>query len=241
MSQAYELYYWPGLQGRGELVRLLLEDAGADYTDVARLPEAKGGGARAIVRILKSAGGLLPLAPPVLKCGELLIAQTGAICHFLAPRLGLVPADEASRCAALQLQLTIADLVSEVHDTHHPIASGLYFEDQREEAKKRAAIFVADRMPKFLGYFERVLDRNGGTLLASGFSYPDLSLFQVMEGLAYAFPRGLSRIEATLPKVMAARAAVAARPRIAAYLASERRLPFNETGIFRRYPELDPP
>jgi glutathione S-transferase len=236
----YELYYWPGLQGRGEFVRLLFEDAGVDYTDVARLPEEEGGGARAVVRILKSDSRLPPLAPPVLKHGELLFAQAANICHYLAPRLGLVPSDEPARCAALQHQLTIADVVAEVHDTHHPIASGLYYEDQREEAKKRSAIFLADRLPKFLGYFERVLEHNGGWLLASGFSYPDLSLFQLVEGLAYAFPKGFGRAQATLPRVTALRDRVAARERIAAYLASERRLPFNETGIFRRYPELDP-
>src|SRR5687767_12890133 len=136
----YELYYWPTIQGRGEFVRLAFEEAGAAYVDVARLPASEGGGAAAIVALLRAEGpGLAPFAPPFVKAGDLVVAQTAAILQFLAPRLGLVPDDEAARVGAHQLQLTLADLVGEVHDTHHPIAVDEYYEDQKPEARRRAA------------------------------------------------------------------------------------------------------
>lgn len=235
----YELYYWPGIQGRGEFIRLALEDAGARYVDVAR----GDGGVKAIARVLRGEGfeGPAPFAPPVLKHGPLVIAQVANILHYLAPRIGLAPSGEAAQHHALQLQLTIVDLVAEVHDTHHPVSTALYYEDQKPEARRRAASFVSQRVPKFLGYFERALDRNGegAHLLGDALSYVDLSLFQVVEGLRYAFPRAMALAEPTVPKVVALRDRVAERPRLASYLASPRRLAFNESGIFRRYPELD--
>jgi glutathione S-transferase len=184
-----------------------------------------------------------PFAPPYLKAGELLIAQTANILFYLGPHLDLAPADEAGRLWAHQLQLTIADLVDEVHDTHHPIASSLYYEDQRPEAKRRTADFLTSRAPKYLGYFENVLIRNkagGEYLVGVKLIYPDLSLFQVVAGLRYAFPRAMARLAPKYQRVVALHERVAARPRIAAYLASNRRIPFNEHGIFRHYPELDP-
>jgi glutathione S-transferase len=240
----YELYYWPGIQGRGEFVRLLLEDSGADYVDVARLPEAQGGGVRAIMRFLKgSEAGALPFAPPFLKAGELVIAQTANILSFLAPRLQAAPDYEAQRLDAHQIQLTIADFVSEIHDTHHPIAAGLYYDDQKPEAMRRSSQFVENRLPKYLGYLERVLERNkaseGTWLVGSDCTYVDLSAFQLVEGLTYAFPRALKAIAPDLPRLTALRDRVAKRPRLSAYLASARRIPFNEQGIFRHYPELD--
>ncbi len=243
-GEPWELYYWPNIQGRGELIRLALEDAGARYIDVARLSKKEGGGIQALLAILgREASPVTPFAPPILKVGRLVLSQTSNILQVIAPRLGLVPKDEASRIAAHQLQLTIADFLSEVHETHHPIATALYYEDQKPEAKKRARHFAEDRIPKFLGYFERVLAANrkskGRYAVGRAASYVDLSLFQIMLGLAYAFPRALGRIEKKLPLLMALRDRVAARPRLAAYLASERRLGWNEDDLFRRYPELD--
>jgi glutathione S-transferase len=236
----YELYYWPSIQGRGEFVRLALEDAGADYVDVAR----EAGGMRAMMRFLDGKEpGLLPFAPPFLKYGKLVIAQTANILAWLGPRLSLVRRDEASRLAAQELQLTIADLVAEVHDTHHPIATSLYYEDQRREARRRAPLFLRERVPKFLGYFEEVLARKGRGggkhLVGARHSYVDLSLFQIVQGLRYAFPRSMARIERKHPRVVAVNDRVAFRPRISRYLASDRRIPFNADGIFRHYPELD--
>ena len=237
----YDLFYWPGIQGRGEFVRLALEEAGAPYVDVARLPERDGGGIKAMMKVMHGAKGTLePFAPPFLRAGDLLIAQTANILLFLGPRLDLVPTDEARRLEAHQLQLTIADFAVEVHDTHHPIASSLYYEDQKAEAKRRTEIFRAERIPKFLGYFERVLDRNeAGHFVGSRLSYVDLSMFQVMVGLAYAFPHTMKAFESKVPGLVKLRDHVKARPRIAAYLASERRIPFNKEGIFRHYAELD--
>lgn len=236
-----ELYYWPGIQGRGELVRLALEAAGADYVDVARLPATKGGGVAAMQKLMaKGAAGLEPFAPPFLKQGDLVIAQTANILLYLGPRLGLVPEGDAARFGANQLQLTISDLVAEAHDTHHPISTGLYYEDQKPEARRRATAFVRERMPKFLGYLERVLVHNGGRhLVGDALSYVDLSAFQVIEGLSYAFPRAMAGLAPQIPKLCALRDHVTTRPRVAQYLGSKRRLPFNESGIFRRYPELD--
>jgi glutathione S-transferase len=239
-DKAYELFYWPTIQGRGEFVRLALEEAAAPYVDVARLPEKEGGGVKALMKVMRTAGRLEPFAPPFLRAGDLVIAQTANILQFLAPRLDLVPAEEARRLEAHQLQLTIADLASEAHDTHHPIAASLYYEDQKAEAKRRAPIFRAERIPKFLGYFERVLDRNKtGHLIGDRISYVDLSMFQMMVGLEYAFPRAMAAFQSKIPGLVELREEVAARPRIAAYLASDRRIAFNEEGLFRHYRELD--
>ena len=235
----YELYYWSSIQGRGEYVRLALEEARQPYVDVAR---TKGGEARMFALLGNDRLERPPFAPPCLKAGHLLIAQTANILLFLGERHGLAPKREAGRLWTHQLQLTLADLVVEVHDTHHPISGGLYYEDQRREAKRRASDFVANRLPKFLGYFERVLDSNPsgpGHLVGARVTYADLSLFQVVAGLLYAFPKAMARSARKNPHVMALHAQVAARPRIAAYLASVRRLPFNQDGIFRHYPELD--
>ncbi|MBI2090635.1 MAG: glutathione S-transferase [Deltaproteobacteria bacterium] len=237
----YELYYWPDIQGRGEFVRLALEEAGADYVDVARLP--KRGGIPALMRFLESHRvEHPPFAPPFLRAGKLVIGQTANILLFLGPRLGLVPKNEASQLWAHQLQLTIADWVSEVHDTHHPISGGLYYEEQKREAKRRAADFTAERLPKFLDYFEQVLKchpRGTDYLLGKAVSYVDLSIFQMIAGLRYAFPRAMARLETKHPRLVALHGRVSARSRIAAYLKSPRRLPFNQQGIFRHYPELD--
>jgi len=236
----YELYYWPTIQGRGEFVRLALEEAGADYVDVARKP-GKSGGVPAMMRFLDGVRVKYPpFAPPFLKAGNLLIGQTANILLFLGPRHGLAPRGEAARLWTNQLQLTISDFVVEIHDTHHPIAPGLYFEDQRAAAKRRAADFLKARAPKFLHYFERVLERSGGHyLLGRTLTYADLSLFQVADGLRYAFPKAMRRLERKIPRVVGLHDRVAARPRIAAYLASEQRIAFNQSGIFRYYPELD--
>jgi glutathione S-transferase len=239
-STRYELFYWPTIQGRGELVRLALEEGGASYVDVARLPEADGGGEAALLELLRDHGaGPAPFAAPILRVGSLVLAQTAAILDFLAPRLGLLPADEAARHHALQLQLTIADALTEVHDVHHPIALSLYYEDQREEARRRARHLVAERLPRFVGHFERVLAGSDGHHLLGAPSYVDLSLFQLIRGLEYAFPRAMAGLAADHPRCLALADRVAARPRIAAYLASPRRIPFNQDGIFRHYPELD--
>jgi glutathione S-transferase len=235
----YELYYWSGIQGRGEFVRLALEQAGADYVDVSRGP----GGEDAMMRLMQAGGTTrLAFAPPFLKAGDLMIGQTAAILAYLGAHHSLAPSDEAGQLWAGQLQLTIADLVDEAHDTHHPIASTLYYEDQRAEALTRAGDFRRARMPKYLGYFENVLARNSsgsGFLIGTELSYPDLSLFQIVAGLRYAFPRRMAALGAQYPRLAALHDAVVARPRIAAYLASDRRIPFNQYGIFRHYPELD--
>ena len=235
----YELYYWSEIQGRGEFVRLALEDAGADYVDVCRQPD----GEAAMPRLMQDeAIARPPFAPPFLKAGNLLIAQTANILAYLGAHHGLAPRDEAGALWAQQLQLTIADFVVEIHDTHHPIGSGLYYEDQREEAKRRSVDFLKNRAPKYLGYFEHVLERNpdgNGHLIGDTVTYPDLSLFQIVAGLRYAFPRAMARLENQHPRVVALHGKMSERPRIAAYLASERRIPFNELGIFRHYKELD--
>lgn len=236
----YELYYWAEIQGRGEFVRLALEDAGAGYVDVARLPKR---GMAAMMRFLESSSVKHPpFAPPFLKAGKLVIAQTANILLYLGPRFRLVPKDEAGRLRAHQLQLTIADWVGEVHDTHHPISGGLYYEEQKREAKRRAADFRDNRLPKFLDYFEKILKGNSkGTnyLLGRTVSYVDLSMFQMIAGLRYAFPLRMAKLKPKYRRVVALHDKVAARPRLAAYLSSPRRLPFNQEGIFRHYPELD--
>ena len=239
----YRLYYWPHIQGRGEYVRLTLEEGGADYVDVGRLPESEGGGRPGVARMLETAAdGRTPFAPPILKAGKLLISQTANILQYLGPRLGLAPKAEAGRLWAHQLQLVLADFVVEAHDTHHPVAKSLYYEEQKPEALRRSENFRALRLPKFLGYFERLLETHpdgGRHLVGNALSYVDLSLFQVIAGLEYAFPKAMQGLSPKHPRLMALHRTVGERPRIAAYLASDRRLPFNQHGLFRHYPELD--
>ncbi len=234
----YELYYWPDIQGRGEFVRLALEEAGASYVDDAR--QGKRGMA-AMMRILGDKRSRRPpFAPPFLRAGRTVIAQTANILHFLGPRLKLAPRDEAGRLWAHQLQLTITDLVVEIHDTHHPVTSWLYYEEQKPAAKRRTRDFWRYRVPKFLGYFERLLAKSGGDyLLGRNLSYVDLSVFQIVEGLRYAFPKRMKRFERKVPRVVALHARIRRRPRIAAYMASERRIAFSQWGIYRYFKELD--
>jgi glutathione S-transferase len=240
---AYQLYYWPGIQGRGEFVRLALEDAGAAYVDVARQSESEGGGVPALMKLMQ--GPELerpPYAPPFLKDGELVISQTANILQYLGPKIGLAPADEAGRLWAHQLQLLVTDFVKEAHDTHHPLGSSLYYEEQKPESLRYSQNFLSLRLPKYLGYFERVLERNakGPEYMVGGAAtYVDTSMFQIVEGMRYAFPKAMAKAEAAVPKLVALHGRVARRPRLAAYLASSRRIAFNEKGIFRKYPELD--
>lgn len=236
----YELYYWPTIQGRGEFVRLALEDAGADYVDVGNASDA---GITEITDFLDGESTLHPpFAPPFLKAGEVIVSHVANILQFLGPRLALVPEDEATRLWAHGLQLTVTDFVAEIHDVHHPISSDEYYEDQKGVARQRAEAFHEARLPRFLDYFERVLELNpdsGDCLVGGEHSYVDLSLFQVVSGLRYAFPRAMESLAPRYPGIAALASRIARRERIADYLSSERRLPFNENGLFRHYPELD--
>ncbi|MBR0825987.1 glutathione S-transferase [Bradyrhizobium manausense] len=231
----YELYYWPEIQGRGEYVRLALEEAGAAYVDVAR-----GSRGTAAMMKLMDGRGTPPFAPPFLKAGKLVIGQTANILLYLGARHGLAPKTEGGKLWVHQLQLTIADFVLEVHDTHHPLGPSLYYEDARPAAKKRTAEFWDERVPKYLGYFEGLLESNGGAYVTGRkLTYVDLSLFQIVAGLRYAFPKRMKAFESDITGLVGLHDRVAARPNIKAYLASERRIAFNEQGIFRRYKELD--
>jgi glutathione S-transferase len=237
----YELFYWPEIQGRGEFVRLALEDSGAAYDDVARSKAGKSDGlARMLAMMEGERDKRPPFAPPFLKAGKLVIAQVANILFYLGPRLKLSPREEAGRLWLHQLQLTVTDFVKEIHDTHHPIATGLYYEDQKPQAKQFTQHFLKDRASKYLGYFDTALKKSGGPfVLGRKISYVDLSLFQLIAGLRYAFPEAMQRIEKKAPRVVAVHDKVIARPRIEAYLNSDRRLAFNEMGIFRHYAELD--
>jgi glutathione S-transferase len=239
----YELYYWPGIQGRGEYVRLALEEGGARYVDVALVPVEKGGGVPALMRWLEGDDVQRPsFAPPFLKVGRQLIGQTANILLFLGPRLKLVSRDAAGRLWTHQLQLTIADFVVEIHDVHHPIGSGLYYEQQKSPAKRRAKDFKEERMPKYLGYFERIIERKDGSgpwMVGSRLTYADLSMAQVIAGLRYAFPKASAKVLRGCPRLRELHDAVFDRPRIKRYVASCRRLGFNNDDIFRRYRELD--
>lgn len=239
----YELIYWPGLQGRGEFVRLALEEGGADYTDTALVPESDGGGIPAVMAVLSDeTTHRPPLAPPVLRAGKRLIAQSSNILLFLGGRLNLAPRDEAGKLWAHQLQLTIADFANEIHDSHHPIASSMYYEQQKSAAKRRSKHLLAERVPKFLSYFEQVNARNpqrGNWLVGSKLSYVDLSMAQIVAGLTFAFPKHMRRSLRDFPHLQSIHDRVFARRRIKAYVRSGRRIAFNEFGLFRHYPELD--
>ena len=237
----YTLYYWPGIQGRGEFVRLALEEAGAEYVDIALVSEKEGGGAPAIVRYLQDEGVKRPpFAPPFLKAGRQIIGQTANILMYLGEQHGLAPRDAAGRAWVNELQLTIVDFIVEIHDTHHPLGPSLYYEEQKPEAKKRAAAFLAGRLPKFLDYFERVIERNGSGPWMAGrrLTYVDLSMAQVIAGLRYAFPSATRTALRKRPRLRKLHDAVFARPRLRRYVESGRRLAFNNDDVFRRYPEL---
>lgn len=235
-SSTYRLFYWPSIQGRGEFVRLVLAEAGCEYQDVARLPAEQGGGVAALTRVLRDEQLPQPVfAPPLLQHGSLWLSQVANICLYLARRHALVPDDLAAQHHANQIALTIADWVAEVHDTHHPVEMAARYEDQRQEAARRARFFVNSRIPKFVAYFERALSR-GPWLLGESFSYVDLLAFQVVDGLRFAFPAGMERAES--PRLDALHAAVRGRERVASYLQSPSRIEYSD-GIFRHYPELD--
>ena len=235
----YELYYWPGIQGRGEFVRLAFEEAGQDYRDIALEPD----GGAAIEGFLGSATiERPPFAPPFLRAGDRLIGQTANILLYLGGRLDLAPRDASGKLWTHQLQLTIADFVTEAHDMHHPIGSGLYYEDQKPESKRRARDFIDARLPKFFGYFERVLERNpAGRRWSVGkrLTYVDLSLAEIVAGVRYALPTAGARVLRACPRLQDVHDRVFARPRIARYVKSGRRPKFTEHDLFRHYPELD--
>ncbi|MBO32048.1 MAG: glutathione S-transferase [Rhodospirillaceae bacterium] len=240
---AYQFYYWPHIQGRGEVVRLALEESGADYDDIARQSVEEGGGKEAVLGYLQDQSLVRPpFAPPFLIDGEAIIAQAANILQYLGPKIGLAPASEADRLFAHQIQLTVTDFLMEVHDTHHPIASTLYYEDQKEAAVKRSANFIEYRMPKHMAYYERIITNNqtgSGWLIGDTLTYPDLSMYQIVEGLRYAFPIAFGKIGNAYPNLLNLRDLIAARPNINDYLTSSRRIPFSTMGVFRHYPELD--
>ncbi len=239
----FELYYWPHIQGRGEVVRLALEEAAVGYHDVAREIGEQSDNRKAILNILENTNlERPPFAPPFLIDNGLMIAQAAAILQYLAPKVNLIGTDESDRIFAHQIQLTVTDFLMEVHDTHHPISNALYYEDQIQESKKRSKNFTESRIPKYMSYFEKIISNNpsqSGWLIGENLTYPDLSLFQIAEGLEYAFPQAFSHLINSYTNVSKLRTAVAKRPNIAAYINSERRIPFNTMGIFRYYPELD--
>ncbi len=227
----YDLWYWPSIPGRGEFIRLTLEAAKIPYRDCAR-----DKGANVLASDMRNEIRL-PFAPPYLVAGDLCIAQTANILMFLADRHGLL--ESKDRWFANQLQLTIADVVAEAHNVHHPVSSSLYYRNQKEEAVRASEAFRTERIPKYLGYFEMVLKGSGPWLMGSSWTYPDLSLFQLVEGLDYAFPKQMKSLANTIPLTLNLRETVAELPELSQYLSSKRRLAFNEDGIFRHYPELD--
>lgn len=240
MNTNYTLYYWPEAPGRGEFVRLALEYAAIPYQDIAREPEK---GVAALLDFLQDRTTKHPpFAPPFLGAGDLIIGQTANILLFLGEKHGIAPSDDAGRLWTHQLQLTISDFISEIHDTHHPVAGELYYEEQIDEAKRRTKIFRDSRLPKYLGYFESISSANkndGGLLGGPSVTYADLSMFHVISGLRYAFPNAMQQCEKHYPCLVSLHDRVKALPELAGYLASGRRQPFNQQGIFRYYRELD--
>jgi len=236
----YRLYYWPTIPGRAELARLVLAEARAAYVDVARLPESEGGGfAAERAALSRDDMGTALFAPPLLQHGDLWLSQSTNIALYLARRHALVPDSAAVQHTANQLALTLADLSDEAHDTHHPIAVGQYYEDQKPEALRRASDFVNARLPKFLAHFERCIALSGGPwLLGAPYSYVDLFAFQVMEGLRFAFPQAMQAYQGRIPGLSRIAQTVPTHKHVAAYLNSGARLPFSD-GVFRHYPELD--
>ncbi|MGH6613943.1 glutathione S-transferase [Sphingomonas sp.] len=233
---AYKLWYWPTIQGRGEFVRLALEAAGIEYEDCARGED----GEERLIADMEARKGRAPFAPPYLETDGLVIAQVADILLYLGDRHDLVPSAAADRYWIHQIQLTVTDLVAEVHNVHHPVDMRAYYHDQKPEAARAAKQFRDGRMPKFLGWFEEALTANPGDwLIDDRWTCADTSLFQIVEGLRYMFPRRMAAIEGDYLRLIRLHDQVAQLPGIQAYLKSDRRLAFNREGIFRHYPELD--
>ncbi|MXO84844.1 glutathione S-transferase [Altererythrobacter aurantiacus] len=235
---SYDLWYWPSIQGRGEFVRLFMAAAGIEWRDCAREKDAE-----ALLDDMdeRKEKGFAPYAPPYLVDGDFAIAQVAHIVTWLSEKHDIGAADEADKLHLIQLQLDITDIVEEVHSVHHPVASSLYYDDQKDAAEQAAEKFREERIPKYFDHFEQALGvKDGGPFsLGSTWSHFDTSLFQLVEGLEYAFPRRMAAIKDDYPMIFACRDAVALIDGLAAYVASEDRIPFNEDGIFRHYPELD--
>jgi glutathione S-transferase len=232
---SYDLWYWPGIEGRGEFIRLVLEGAGIAYHDRARED-----GLDALLKDKASRTGFVPFAPPYLVKGDFAIAQVAHILAWLTDKHGLGSGNVETDLQLIQLQLTITDIVTEAHNVHHPVAIDKYYREQKDEAARAAASFRNARMPKYFDYFEVALGVNEDAfVLGEKWSHVDTSLFQLVEGLSYMFPRRMAALKPNYPRLHAVRDAVAQIDGIAAYLASERRLPFSEEGLFRHYPELD--
>ncbi len=231
---AYNLWYWPSIQGRGEFVRLPLEAAGIDYRDCVRER-----GEDALMADMAARAPRAPFAPPYLEIDGHTIAQVANILAWLGGHHGLAPTNLADRYWINQLQLTIADVVAEVHNVHHPVEMMAYYDDQKAEAARAARQFRNERLPKFLDYFERAVAAGDDWTIDGNWTYIDTSLFQLIEGLRYMFPKRMAAIEGNYPNLIRIHDQIEDLPGIRAYLKSDRRLPFSEEGIFRHYPELD--
>ena len=250
----YELLYWPEIPGRGEFIRLAFEATGTSYKDVAN--ESKDGinavlAAKADDLTIDSDGNPPAFAPPALRIlGEgkegktLVLYQTPAILSYLGDKLGLAGEDEVEKHWILSHTLTALDLNNEAHDTHHPVAVAKYYEDQKEEALKKATDFRENRLPKFFSFFERVLKGNdengqGKYLVGSKLSYADTTVWHVLNGLKFAFPKELEAREKEFPTLFGTfYPSVQEQSGLKDYLSSDRRKPYS-MGIFRHYPELD--
>ncbi|KAL1639271.1 hypothetical protein SLS58_008113 [Diplodia intermedia] len=251
----YELLYHPGIPGRGEYIRLVLEAAGTPYSEPAR-EKGKAGYDAVLATCSPSstgdADGNPPVfAPPALRVPgagrdgkALVIAQTPNIIQYLAPKVGLAPADEADALHASQIMLTALDLSNETHDSHHPIAVSLYYEDQKDAAKQRAKDFRENRIPKFFSYFERSLKGNeesggGKYLVGDKLTHADTTVWQVIDGLLFAFPKELEARKEEFPLIFGKfYPGIKEEKGLKEYLASDRRLKYSQ-GLYRHYPELD--
>ncbi|KAI0205629.1 glutathione S-transferase protein-like protein [Astrocystis sublimbata] len=260
MDAPYELIYWCSCPARGEHIRLALEEAGAPYSDTLSLGMEKCWKKveEYIADDYMGESGNPPYyAPPFFKHGSLMISQTSNILMYLGPRLGLSGSKEGDAYRVNALALTALDgLSDEVHQTHHPIAHDLFWEDQKEESRRCSKEWVKDRLPKHLGFWDKVLKCEkalpgawsmgeseaspGPWLLGDTFTYADLVLFQCIDGVLFAFPRAMKQAKDSgkYDRVFQLHDAVAARPNIAAYLSSNRRQEYN-IGIYRYYEEND--
>ncbi|KAI0012376.1 glutathione S-transferase protein-like protein [Xylariaceae sp. FL0662B] len=246
MTAPYELIYYTGVPGRGEHVRLMFEEAGAPYEDTQFLSFDK---ARETVTHWLGAGGHgnpKYFAPPLFKHGDLVMSQTPNILLYLGPKLGLAGSREDDVYRVNALALTALDgLCNEVHDSHHPIAVMLPYEDQKEESLRRSQYWIKNRLLTHLEYWQKALvgdkETGGPWLLGTTLTYADLVLFQCLDGTTYAFPNAMkqARESGKYDRVFELWEAVKARPNIAAYLGSNRRQKYQDWGIYRHYPDND--
>jgi len=225
----WQILYWPAKDadgkvaagaGRAEYLRVLFEEAGVPYQDVTA-------GLRAFFWQNLEAQPYPALAPPAIRKNNFILGQTAVCAKRLAMEFGFYPTDEDDAAHAEQIVTTVHEYIAEGRSAFHPVKNTMSYHDQKEEAKPYIAAFKADRLPRYMTNFERFLKANrggGGFFVGDSLSYVDLQVMVMLQVTRSQFPDAWEALDAKLLKDHLAQ--MEARPRIKAYLLSDRKQPF---------------